>query len=165
MKHSKSDLELYLSQIEEMVTLLRAGYKPALERCRYAARDGYPSSSMSTDGGSSSGVSDPVGELATNSPMVDPVARQGEQLRNAIYRARCQLEIAAGAQAQLLATPQVETARINTIPDCVNCGDPIPGKVRAGRCGRCWQFRRRNRGLEWKASFSNKSQNTIDMAQ
>lgn len=82
--------------------------------------------------------------------MADPVGREGERLRTAIYRARLQLEIATGAQAYLLTTPEVETGRVNVIADCVNCGDAIPGKVRAGRCVRCWQFRRRNRGAEWR---------------
>jgi hypothetical protein len=132
-----------LDDWQDTLDNLRRNGPELRRRSEHSASDGYPSSSMRSDGGGGSGESSPTESAALARPMADPTGQQIErvfQMLSDIHKRCSSIDNLVGNIANI----EVETrGRQSAVESCDACTATVTGvgndRRRDGFCDNCYR--------------------------
>lgn len=127
------DVISLLDDIDAWSAALRQDANEVLRRAEYDARDGLRSGNA--DGVRASGISDPTMDTAAANverPLSDPVKDLILRLWENLDFAWLHLRTVNSCRHFAMPPEENRKQRFNTVEKCVECGDPITGRVRPG---------------------------------
>jgi hypothetical protein len=150
---TRRHIESYPARIDDVratLDLFLANLAELDRRSRFAARDGYPSSSMGGEGSSGQGPSDPTGTTAAadiDKPVQDSTGQNIRDAFTSMDRIVREAERVEGCIRLVMNVEAEKKVRTNSIPECVNpwCGVPLLNvRAKRGRCPACYEYQRVN---------------------